>query len=54
MRSIIITALVAARVFLYANAYLDVEEGAMNVRHFHMIERSEDGDIGESSRVSSN
>ena len=28
-----------------AHAYLDVEEGALNARHFHMIKRGEDGEI---------
>ncbi len=29
-----------------AHAYLDVEDGALNVRHFHMIERGENREIG--------
>jgi hypothetical protein len=32
---------------LCAHAYLEVEEGALNVRHIHMVERAVNGEIGE-------
>lgn len=45
MKTAALTAFVAASLALRAHAYLDVEDGALNVRHFHMVERSEDGEI---------
>jgi hypothetical protein len=40
------TIFVALTLSFQAYAYLDVEDGALNVRHFHMIERGESGEIG--------
>lgn len=45
MKSIVKTSIVAAALALNAQAYVAVEDGAFNVRHIHMVERSESGEI---------
>ncbi|TEB30826.1 hypothetical protein FA13DRAFT_1733248 [Coprinellus micaceus] len=39
------SSLLATSLALHAQAYLEVEEGAFNVRHIHMVERGVDGEI---------
>ncbi|KAH6913892.1 hypothetical protein BKA70DRAFT_1259792 [Coprinopsis sp. MPI-PUGE-AT-0042] len=45
MKSIILSILVTFALTLQSHAYLDVEDGAFNVRHFHMVKRGENGEI---------
>lgn len=44
MKSTLLSSLVVAALALHAHAYVDVEDGAFNVRHIHMVERGESGE----------
>ena len=46
-QSTFLKATFAITLALRAHAYLDVEEGAFDVRHIHMVERGVSGEIGE-------
>ena len=46
MKSIILSVFLTLALAFHAQAYVNVEEGAYNVRNFHIIKRGEDGEIG--------
>ncbi|KAF5333178.1 hypothetical protein D9611_002800 [Ephemerocybe angulata] len=45
MKSIVLSSFVAAALVSRAYAYIPAEEGAFDVRHFHIVERDMDGEI---------
>ncbi|KAF6761925.1 hypothetical protein DFP72DRAFT_877470 [Ephemerocybe angulata] len=45
MKSIVLSSFVAAALVSRAYAYIPTEEGAFDVRHFHIVERDMDGEI---------
>lgn len=45
MKSALLSSLATIALALHAHAYVDAEDGAFNVRHIHMVERGESGEI---------